>query len=179
MEAANQFLNDFALGITKGMHVAKLAKVVRFDPNTMVIDALPLPSEDHAMVLNVPVATVRSGDYILYYPLKAGDMVVLLFMDNDTDNILLGEDSTETERGHDVSDCVCIGGITLLKDSLPVGEKDALVVQNMGGTGKIVLKKDGSIKLESPKIELVGYASYNGREIAVKGDKTSDGARIV
>ena len=108
MENANKFLKDFASGISKGVNVAKLGKVVKFYPEVMKADVIPLPSEDNAMIINVPVATVRTSDFLLYYPLKPDDNVVLLFIDNDTDNILLGEDSIETERDHDVSDCICL-----------------------------------------------------------------------
>lgn len=149
MENANKFLKDFASGISKGVNVAKLGKVVKFYPEVMKADVMPLPSEDNAMIINVPVATVRTSDYLLYYPLKPDDNVVLLFVDNDTDNILLGEDSIETERDHDVSDCICLGGITLLKEKLDVDDKDALVIQNIENTARINITKDGEIDIRS------------------------------
>ena len=70
MENANKFLKDFASGISKGVNVAKLGKVVKFYPEVMKADVMPLPSEDNAMIINVPVATVRTSDFLLYYPLK-------------------------------------------------------------------------------------------------------------
>lgn len=149
MENANKFLKDFASGISKGVNVAKLGKVVKFYPEVMKADVMPLPSEDNAMIINVPVATVRTSDFLLYYPLKPDDNVVLLFVDNDTDNILLGEDSIETERDHDVSDCICLGGITLLKEKLDVENKEALVIQNIENTARINITKDGEIDIRS------------------------------
>ena len=149
MENANKFLKDFASGISKGVNVAKLGKVVKFYPEVMKADVIPLPSEDNAMIINVPVATVRTSDFLLYYPLKPDDNVVLLFIDNDTDNILLGEDSIETERDHDVSDCICLGGITLLKEKLDVDDKDALVIQNIENTARININKNGEIDIRS------------------------------
>lgn len=149
MENANKFLKDFANGISKGVNVAKLGKVVKFYPEVMKADVMPLPSEDNAMIINVPVATVRTKDFLLYYPLKPDDNVVLLFVDNDTDNILLGEDSIETERDHDVSDCICLGGITLLKEKLDVENKEALVIQNIENTARINITKDGEIDIRS------------------------------
>ena len=106
------------------------------------------------MIINVPVATVRSKDFLIYYPLKVDDVVILIFADNDTDNILLGEDSIETERGHDISDCICIGGITLLNDTLEVDEKDALVMQNISNTASISIKKDGDIKIKAKNFKV-------------------------
>ena len=151
---ANNFFEDFKKNIAGETNVCKMAKVVKFYPETMKVDVMPLPSEDNSMIINVPVATVRSKDFLIYYPLKADDIVILLFADNDTDNILLGEDSIETERGHDISDCICIGGITLLNDTLEVDEKDALVMQNISNTASITIKKDGDIKVKAKNFKV-------------------------
>lgn len=151
---ANNFFEDFKKNIAGETNVCKMAKVVKFYPETMKVDVMPLPSEDNSMIINVPVATVRSKDFLIYYPLKVDDIVILIFADNDTDNILLGEDSIETERGHDISDCICIGGITLLNDTLEVDEKDALVMQNISNTASISIKKDGDIKIKAKNFKV-------------------------
>lgn len=185
-EKANDFFNDLKQNLSAGVNVCKLGKVVKFYPETMKADVMPLPSEDNAMVLNVPVATVRSKDYVIYYPLEVDDYVVLLFADNDTDDLLMGQDSSPTERGHDVSDCICIGGITLLNASLSIADTSSLCLQNIGNSASISLSKDGEVnikaakvKVESPDIELVGFAKYKGREIAVKGDADTRGDTLV
>lgn len=151
---ANNFFEDFKKNIAGETNVCKMAKVVKFYPETMKVDVMPLPSEDNAMIINVPVATVRSKDFLIYYPLEVDDIVILIFADNDTDNILLGEDSIETERGHDVSDCICIGGITLLNDTLEVDEKDSLVMQNISNSASITIKKDGDIKIKAKNFKV-------------------------
>lgn len=151
---ANNFFEDFKKNIAGETNVCKMAKVVKFYPETMKVDVMPLPSEDNSMIINVPVATVRSKDFLIYYPLEADDIVILIFADNDTDNILLGEDSIETERGHDISDCICIGGITLLNDTLEVDEKDALVMQNISNSASISIKKDGDIKIKAKNFKV-------------------------
>ena len=151
---ANNFFEDFKKNIAGETNVCKMAKVVKFYPETMKVDVLPLPSEDNSMIINVPVATVRSKDFLIYYPLEADDIVILIFADNDTDNILLGEDSIETERGHDISDCICIGGITLLNDTLEVDDKDALVMQNISNSASISIKKDGDIKIKAKNFKV-------------------------
>lgn len=161
MDTLNKYMDIYGQRLSEGLHVAKIAKVVKFYPETMKVDVLPMPSEDNSMIINVPVATVRSKDFLIYYPLEVDDIVVLLFVDYDTDNILLGEDSAETERGHDISDCICIGGITLLKEKLKVEDTKALNLQNMDKTARIIIKKDGDIhvkckhfKVEAERIDL-------------------------
>lgn len=151
---ANNFFEDFKKNIAGETNVCKMAKVVKFYPETMKVDVMPLPSEDNSMIINVPVATVRSKNFLIYYPLEVDDVVILIFADNDIDNILLGEDSIETERGHDISDCICIGGITLLNDNLEVDEKDALVMQNISNTASISIKKDGDIKIKTKNFKV-------------------------
>ncbi len=178
MENVNKFFNELGEGINKGLNVAKLAKVVNFYPENMKVDVMPFPTKESAMILNVPLATISTKDYLVYYPLKADDIVVLLFIDYDTDNILLGEDSLETERGHDVSDCVAIGCISLFKESLSISDVDSLLIQEKGGKSKIKLNK-GEIEINAPKITLKGFATYKGREIAVKGDADSRGDTLV
>lgn len=151
---ANNFFEDLKKNIAGETNVCKMAKVVKFYPETMKVDVLPLPSEDNSMIINVPVATVRSKDFVIYYPLDVDDIVILIFADNDTDNILLGEDSIETERGHDISDCICVGGITLLNETLDVDDKDALVIQNISNTASISIKKDGDIKIKAKNFKV-------------------------
>lgn len=178
MENVNEFFNDLTKGINKGLNVAKLAKVVKFYPDHMNVDVMPYPTKDSAMILNVPLATISTKDYLVYYPLKPDDIVVLLFIDYDTDNILLGEDSLETERGHDLSDCVAIGCISLFKESLSVSDINSLVIQDKAGKTKISLNS-GGVEIEAPKINLKGFATYKGKEIAVKGDSVSLENRII
>ena len=178
MDNVNGFFNDLTNGINKGLNVAKLAKVVKFYPDHMKVDVQPYPTEESAMIINVPLATIATKDYLVYYPLKPDDIVVLLFIDYDTDNILLGEDSLETERGHDVSDCVAIGCISLFKEPLSVSDTDSLLIQEKGGKSKIRLNK-GEVEIEAPRINLKGFATYKGREIAVKGDSVSMENKII
>ena len=178
MDNVNEFFNDLSSGISKGLNVAKLAKVVKYYPDNMKVDVMPYPTEDSAMIINVPLATIATKDYLVYYPLKPDDIVVLLFIDYDTDNILLGEDSLETERGHDVSDCIAIGCISLFKESLSISDTDSLLIQEKGGKSKIRLNK-GEIEIEAPRSNLKGFATYKGREIAVKGDADSRGDTLV
>lgn len=178
MENVNEFFNDLTNGINKGLNVAKLGKVVKFYPENMKVDVMPFPTKESAMIINVPLATIATKDYLVYYPLKPDDVVVLLFIDYDTDNILLGEDKLETERGHDVSDCVAIGCISLFKESLSVSDTDSLLIQDKSGKTAIKVKK-GEVEINAPKITLTGFATYKGKEIAVKGDADSRGDVLV
>ena len=178
-ESANNFFNDFMKNISQGINVCKIGKVNKFNPKNMTVDVTPLPTEDNAMILNVPVLTVKTRDYLVYYPLEVGDNVILLFSDNDIDNIMLGQDNVQTERNHDISDCVCLGGFSLFNDTLEVSNPSSLVIKNNANTCEIELNSAGVINVTATNINLTGMATYKGREIAVKGDSVSDGAVIV
>lgn len=148
MKSVNDFFNNFKDDINR-INVCKVGKVVKFYPEVNKVDVIPLPSEENAIVLNVPVAHVRSRDFFIYTPLKEGDKVILVFMDGDTDSILFDEDKKTTERTHDISDCVCIGGITLFSESLKVADKESLCIQNKEGTGAVILKENGDIFIKA------------------------------
>ena len=153
MKSVNDFFNNFKDDINR-INVCKLGKVVKFYPEVNKVDVIPLPSEENAIVLNVPVAHVRSRDFFIYVPLKEGDKVILVFMDGDTDSILFDEDKKTTERTHDISDCVCIGGITLFNENLKVADKESLCIQNKEGTGAVILKENGDILIKAKNFKV-------------------------
>lgn len=190
--AFNKFMDSFSQSMAESTVVARIGKVKSYDPKNMSCEVMPLPSKDNSLLINVPVAGMRSKDFVAYYPLKPDDYVVLLFMDGDIDQILLGQDKADTKRGHDISDCIAIGGISLINDELDIEDSDSLCLQTMDKKASIVIKSSGdikvkgqSIKIDAPKINISsdnlsikGKATYNGREIARRGDPTTDGASI-
>lgn len=155
MKEANQFFNNLSSNIKKNVKVAMIAEVVKFYPEVMKVDVMPLPKEDSSIILNVPVVSVRCGDFFVYYPLKVSDKVVLLFLDNDIDNILLGEDSVQTERVHDLNDCICLGGITIFTESLKVSDTEALCLQNVENTANIVIKSSGDVSIKAKNFKVI------------------------
>ncbi|MBA7490430.1 hypothetical protein ES702_00968 [subsurface metagenome] len=197
--AFNKFMDSFSQSMAESTVVARIGKVKSYDPKNMSCEVMPLPSEDNSLLINVPVAGIRSKDFVAYYPLQADDYVVLLFMDGDIDQILLGQDKADTKRGHDISDCIAIGGISLINDELDIEDSNSLCLQTMDKKASIVIESKGdmkikaenldikgqSIKIGAPKINISseslsinGKATYNGREIARRGDPTTDGASI-
>lgn len=185
-KSANKLLNDFQKNIMGSTNTCKLAKVVDFKPETYSCSVMPLPTEENSIVLNVPVVALNYKDYLIYGPLEKDDLVLVVFCDYDTDEILLGGDSSQTERVHDISDAFVIGGVSLLNGNLDLVDPGCLLVQNKAKSAYVKLDKQGNIELksqeirvEAPKIDLVGYARYKGREIAVKGDSDTNGDTLV
>ncbi|MDY3947528.1 MAG: Gp138 family membrane-puncturing spike protein [Ezakiella sp.] len=157
----NKFFDDFMKSASGKTAVARLARVNSFNKANMTISATALPTNENAVINNIPVATIRNGDYMVYYPPRAGDVVVLLFCDNDITNIKLGEDNKETERMHDITDAICVGGIALVSDELSPLDADGLCLQTLDGKAGIAITKDGNInvfakhfKVEAERIDL-------------------------
>ena len=150
MEAANDFFNNI-IDNSKDFNTVKLGKVVKFDPVKMKADIQPLPSGDSSLLINVPVMTFKTGSFFIRLPLEVGDIVLVLFADNDLDNILLGGDNIATGRKHDLSDSICIGGITLFTERLSKDHGDDLIITNKDLTSKIVLSKNDGIEIKSDK----------------------------
>lgn len=146
-DIANQFFNDIIKN-AQDMYVARMGKIVNFYPETQKVDVMPWPSEDNAIILNVPVSTLRTKDFLMYYPFEPDDMVVLLFADNDTEDIKLGVDKAQTERGHAITDCIALGGFTRLNETLEVDYPEEMVIQNLKNEVALTVKKDGDLDIK-------------------------------
>lgn len=105
--------------LAANIRVAELVKVVRFDPQTMTIDAQPLVKSNidgtaaaQPQLTGVPVASIAMGDFTIRPWYKKGDMGVIIVCDKDIDQALKGEVAeAATSRNHDLGDSIFIGGI--------------------------------------------------------------------
>lgn len=173
MEEANKLFNGIANN-GQDFNKVKLGKVVKFNAEEMKAEIQPLPSEDNSLLINVPVMTFQTGSFFIRLPLKAGDVVIVLFADSDLDNILLGGDSEATTRKHDLSDSVCIGGVTLFTEKLTSKHKDDLVIANKDLSSKVVLKENGDLIIEGKNVFL-GEGAEEGIPLGNKLKSWLDG----
>lgn len=99
------------------IHCGTPCKVIKFDEATCTADVQPLirtTSDDPAMILNVQALGHRykvDGVEKEYKPsLHPGDVVMVLFADNEIRNALTGSvASPDTSRAHDRNDAVIVG----------------------------------------------------------------------
>lgn len=153
MKEFNKFITNLKEDVT-GLSVAKIAKIVKFNSSNMTADVQPLPSNNNAIVLNVPVASIKSSKFNVYIPYEPGDYVLLVYIDNDIDNLLLGNDNVNSTRERDDSDCVIVGGITLLTEE--VEQSDDLVITNKENTASITMSEDGDINIKGETVTITG-----------------------
>lgn len=154
MKEANKFFNGM-MDNGKDFNKCKVGQVVKFDAGKMKADIQPLPSSENSLLINVPVMTFLSGSFFIKIPLEVGDTVLVLFADNDLDDILLGGDSNATGRKHDLSDAICIGGINLFNESLG-GDSTELTLGTKDLKGMLSISKDGEISIKGEKITISG-----------------------
>lgn len=174
MKEANAFFNSL-LDSGAEFNKCKLGKVVKFNAAEMKADIQPLPSNENSLLINVPVMTFMAKSFYIRIPLKPGDMVLVLFADNDLDNILLGGDTRATDRKHDLSDAVCIGGVMPFTATLTEDHAEDLILAKKDSTAKVVIKDSGDIELygQSVKIE-----AANDVNISAGGNVNIDGSLI-
>lgn len=153
MEAINKFFGNLQ-GQSDKLNVAKLGQVVSFNSENWTAEIQPLPSEDYAVALNVPVLMLRSDNFYIYNPLQEGDLVLLVYVDNDIDNILQGADSLNTDRQHNESDCICVGNVGYLHDPIAVENVEDLVISNKEGTATININTDGDIEIKGKTLKM-------------------------
>lgn len=174
MKEANVFFNNL-LASGSEFNKCKLGKVVKFNPTEMKADIQPLPSNENSLLINVPVLSFISNTFYVRVPLEVGDMVLVVFADSDLDNILLGGDNKATDRKHDLSDAICIGGVIPFTKSLPGEYGKDLVIAKRDNNAKIVIKKDGSIELYGQTVNIRSAGDVN---ITAGGNVNVDGSLI-
>jgi hypothetical protein len=147
-----------------GMFVALPGRVVIYDPSTQTADVQPMVqfpvifedgSEDVDLLPvlpSVPIAFPRGGGAFITFPIKPGDLVLLVFCDRSIDLYKSGAATVPINpidlRQHDLSDAVAIPGFyTLpkaLKDAVPSAKDMALGFEN---GAHVNIKKSGTVEV--------------------------------
>lgn len=143
-----------------GLRVAELVKVIRFDAQTMTIDAQPLVKGNvdgnavpQPQLTGVPVASLCMGDFVIRPWYKKGDVGMIVICDKDISTALDGEVAEpDTARNHDISDSIFIGGIAKGGNAPSGLPANALVLA--AGSTYIAIKPDG--------VEVSGTLTVNG-----------------
>lgn len=146
--------------LAANLRVAELVKVVRFDAQTMTIDAQPLVQTNidgvmanQPQLTGVPVAALSMGDFTIRPWYKKGDIGLIVICDKDIDAALDGKIAEPpTDRNHDITDAIFVGGIAK-GGKAPSGLPSNALVLAAGGT-YIAVKPDG--------IEINGTLKLNG-----------------
>jgi hypothetical protein len=105
---------------------------------------------DYPVITDVPIIFPRSGGASITMPVKRGDSCLVLFLDRDISNWLLGNPSkTNSRRKHSLNDAVAIVGLSPFNKNGKAKNNTDLLITFDGC--EITLKPGGKIDIHSTK----------------------------
>lgn len=182
-------LDNLMNGIKGEINSCILAKIESFDPEKLTANVIPMTrqldrtgkTKELSMLINIPVATIQTENFIIRPPYKKGDIVVMVIADSDIEGtIITGEISDpNTKRKHSLDDGIIIGGFKALNNTLPSEHSEDLVIANKSFGTKVVLKSNGDVEIlgnnidvkagSDIKVEAGGVLDLIGSIVNVKG----------
>ena len=163
-------------GMTEELNTCALAEIISVELEYMRADIKLLIPEE-TIIMQVPIAPMQTGDFIIRMPYKAGDKVVVTFSQTDNDPVLFGGGES-SRRQHALDDAVIIGGIMPFLQPLSAEfaeyESD-LIIAKRDSTSKIVLKESGEILIEA--LENISINSQKDITITAGGIITTTDSR--
>jgi hypothetical protein len=129
------------------IHTAIPGSIVSFDPATQTCEAQPgiqrifreLGPVDLPRLVDVPVQFPRGGDFVLTFPVKAGDECLLIFSERAIDGWYAkgGSQPPSEYRTHDLSDACAVLGISSKPRAVPAFSTNAVELRRYDGTAKV------------------------------------------
>ncbi len=159
-----KFFDKLTENLTSGINNCMLGKIEKFDAETMKAEVSPMVKyknkdgsmENRPLLIEVPVSFLKAGPFVIRPPYKPGDIVLVVFADEDIDNVLLSGDVSEpnSTRVHSLDDAIGVGGIMPFNTILPGEHSEDLIIAKDDFTTKIVIKDDGDIEMKGNNIKL-------------------------
>lgn len=148
MDILNQFFDNFKKEV-QSLDGAKIGRVDNINEKEKVANIQPLPSSENSLVLDVPYTYFTDREGKEFDTLKAGDLVLLVYIDNDISLIMKNQDRVNSKIRNSAEDCIAIP----LKNTLDLLECDC---ENDGGGSSVDLQHiyDELERLNISKAEL-------------------------
>lgn len=151
------------------LHTCLPAKIITIDYAQQKATVQPLIKErnrdakandkglqDMPVIQGVPVVFPSANTGILTFPIKAGDIVLVVFAERSVDNFVFSDGTKPVDpddfRKHNYTDAFCIAGLYPFKKALGIHQTDAVLRMNCGSANEcsIALKPSGEIVATSP-----------------------------
>jgi hypothetical protein len=142
------------------LHVALPARIEKYDPQTLRAEVTVLAKKTLEgkpvtipPIVEVPVAILKAGPFVIRPPYVQGDIVQVLFNERALDNILISGDPQEVglTRKHTLDDAVVIEGLRVEnQQQLPAEYTSDLLIANLNTSTKIVILNSGEVLVDSP-----------------------------
>lgn len=128
-------------------------------------------TENHPLLVNVPVVFPGGGDWFMTFPVKRGDECLIFSMERSIGNWKKNggiQEPSNYKRKLSFKDAVAMVGIQSKASSLPNFNSDEPEIRNRDGSVKMVLNSNGLFVEGS--LEVTGDIQASGDIIAGSGD---------
>jgi len=132
------------------LYTCTIAEIIKVELKYMRAD-IKLLTGDENIIMQVPIATQQTGEFIIRIPYEVGDNVVVMFGQSDIAPFLFGGGAS-SEGQHTIDDAIIVGGIRSFNEPLPDGfaeyEED-FVIAKRDFSARIIIKENSEILIES------------------------------
>lgn len=139
----------------KSLRTATPGFIVSFDKDSQTASVQPAikmmmgdgTQKDLPLCLDVPVKFPRGGDFVMTFPVKAGDECLLIFADRCIDGWFSGGSTAAPAdyRMHDLSDGFALVGFSSTSGKVSGFDTDGVSLRNLDKTTSVKLADDGSV----------------------------------
>ena len=128
--------------------------IVRYNP---VENKADIELQDGTLIMEIPMGTIQTSDFYIRVPYTVGDLVAVMFAQNDIDGLFHGDAATPSERKFSLDDAIGAFGLNTFDDPLPATDPDKLVIGQKDDKAKI--------SMGYGEIHVTGKFFVNGSEI--------------
>jgi hypothetical protein len=158
--------SDAVLSILDGVHTAIPGKITKYEAGTKKASVKPLvqhtfpdgTSVPMPVIDGVPVIFPGSTDFVLSFPLKAGDGCLILFSEKALDNwanSAMADSLPGDPRKFAMTDAICIPGLFTFQQPGKIGNGDDVEILYKGAA--ITITADGDITLNGDSKSFVTH----------------------
>lgn len=153
------------------IHTCLPAKIESYNPQKMRAKVTLLAKKELEgqmvnipPIVEVPVALLKAGPFVIRQPFQKGDPVLVVFGEKAIDKLLItgNPEDPQLKRHHSYDDAMVIGGLQLEQDpDLNSDYTEDLLIENKDTNSRIVIQKGGEIIIEDPSKIYIGSPEAN------------------
>ncbi len=172
----DEMMRRFADALSRQVRVCIPAEVVSWNASKQTIVAQPLIREkiinrqdgtqgfvSLPQLVDVPVCFPQGGNFVLTFPIAAGDEVLIVFADTCIDSWWAsgGEQNWNDRRRHDLADAIAVVGINSVPNVITGLSTTGTELRHKDGDTSILVE-DGEVTITATTINLDGQLKING-----------------
>lgn len=137
MNGGHEFIQKLIERIMSQANTAALGMVESYAEGRASVTVYP----DKELIENVPVCFPQAAGFYMHFPLKIGDLVLVIFAQHEIEGPLFSEE-VSSNRKKDINDAIIIPAIGR-EGEFPAGaDPDAFTIGSRSGAAKVVIRED-------------------------------------